>query len=413
MLNNIKENIVKQQNVYIYVIIFALLLIFYIICLLFFKSFQVIGYESLIDIVCINKNEDKENITYKSTEENIFDENATTISGTDITKAWKLTIGSESVIVGVLDTGIDISHRSLSEHIYINSREILDNQIDDDNNGYVDDINGWDFSNNDNTVFDGDSLDIHGTHIAGIISAIAPKIKILPLKFINGSTGYAENAIEAINYAEKMGVSIITCSWGDVNSDSSLKKVIKNSKILFICSAGNNSSNTISIYPASFNLSNVISVTSIDRNGLLVSDANYGKNVHIAAPGSEIVSTYPGNKFISLSGSSMASAHVTGIAALIKSYYPNSSSKEIAGRIKKNVIVTGSLKEKVLTNGKVNAYYALTNNQCKRWINVLYLFIILISIMLFKISSIHRRSLKVTSELRTITSSQRNCENRK
>ena len=136
--------------------------------------------------------------------------------------AWNITSGDPNVVVGVLDTGIDTQHFGLRNSIYINTKEIPNNGIDDDNNGYVDDVSGYDFSNGDSSVFDNASSDAHGTHIAGIIASnfnqegivgIAPNAKILPLKFIDGNVGYTSDAIEAIEYAKKMGVKIINMSW--------------------------------------------------------------------------------------------------------------------------------------------------------------------------------------------------------
>lgn len=295
-------------------------------------------------------------------------------SGVDINAlpAWDLTTGSETVVVGLLDTGVDISHEDLTDSIYVNPGEIADNGIDDDNNGYIDDVNGWDFVNVDNSLFDRSDLDFHGTHMAGIIAGqantigitgVAPNIKLLPLKFINGNSGYTSDAIQAIEYAMKMNIKIINCSFGGSDNNFALKDAMKNSGILFICAAGNRGGdvNTYPIYPACFDIPNVLSVASIDNNGVIEPLSGYGNKIQVAAPGVNILSTMPGNTYDYLSGTSCSTAHVTGVAALIKSLLPNASIADIAARIKNNVVECNTLQTKVTTKGRVDAYAALTN----------------------------------------------------
>lgn len=295
-------------------------------------------------------------------------------SGVDINaiNAWNITQGTGTTVVGVLDTGIDINHEDLKDNIYTNSGEIPGNGIDDDGNGYIDDVNGWDFSNDDKTVYDSSETDRHGTYTAGIIAAesndkgitgVAPGIKILPLKFINGESGYTCDAIEAIEYAMKMGVKIINCSFGGTDDNFALKDAMQNSGILFICAAGNRGGDvsTLPVYPACFNIPNIISVASIDGNGVLAPFSSYGNKISIAAPGTNILSTTPDNTYDYYSGTSVSAPFVTGVAALIKSSLPNSSINDIADRIKNNVVVCTKLQGKVSTNGRVDAYAALSN----------------------------------------------------
>ncbi|AEY67386.1 S8 family serine peptidase [Clostridium sp. BNL1100] len=153
----------------------------------------------------------------------------------NVIPAWTYTQGSDEVIIGVLDSGVYINHEDLHNNIYINKSEIPNNNIDDDNNGYIDDVNGWDFINNDNSVYDSFSEDLHGTFVAGIIAAssnnigicgVAPNVKIMPLKFISDTQGHTSDAIRAIEYAESMGIDIINCSWGGLNYNKALKSAM-------------------------------------------------------------------------------------------------------------------------------------------------------------------------------------------
>ncbi len=294
------------------------------------------------------------------------------VSGVDISAldAWDKTKGSTGVVVGVLDTGIDIDHEDLRDNIYTNTGEIPSNGIDDDNNGYIDDVNGWDFVGGNNTVFDSPVSDLHGTHVSGIISAkdndkgirgAAPGVKIMPLKCINGNYGYTSDIIEAIEYCKIMGIKIMNCSWGGLEENRALYDAMENSQILYICAAGNMSSNVSQtpVYPACFNIPNIISVAAIQNNGNLASYSNYGNAIDVAAPGSDILSTTPGDSYGMMSGTSMAVPFITGTAALIKSYDADLSIDEIVQRIKNNVVKSSKLVGKVSTEGWVDANAAI------------------------------------------------------
>lgn len=282
---------------------------------------------------------------------------------------WDVTKGSENVIVGVLDTGIDISHPELKDSIYVNQKEIPGNGVDDDQNGYIDDVNGWDFINSDNTVYDNSEEDSHGTHIAGIIAAkhddqgvkgIAPGVKILPLKFLNSYDGFTSDAIEAIRYAKKMGVKVINCSFGDTYYNYALEKEMRDSGILFICSSGNDteSLDNSPAYPASFAIPNKITVAAINNKGKLCEFSNYGNMVDIAAPGEDIISTIPEGKYEYDSGTSMAAPFVTATAALLWSYNYSDSVSKIKDKILNNTKKLDGLTGKIRTGGMVNAYLA-------------------------------------------------------
>jgi YD repeat-containing protein len=286
-------------------------------------------------------------------------------SGVDINavQTWDITQGDSSVVIGILDTGIDINHQELADSIYVNPNEIPDNGIDDDDNGYIDD---------DASVYDSAEIDLHGTYMAGIIGAkhnnggiagIAPNVKIMPLKFINGTTGYTCDAIEAIEYAMAMGIKIINCSFGGTDNNLALKDAMQNSGILFVCAAGNRGGNSadLPVYPASFDLPNIISVASVDTMGVLARFSNFGPEIDVAAPGTNILSISPDNGYDYFSGTSASAAIVTGIAALLKSSLPAISIEDIKNRICYNVQPCTALQYMVSAGGRVDAYGALTN----------------------------------------------------
>jgi subtilisin family serine protease len=226
-------------------------------------------------------------------------------------EAWELVKNKtlNEVVVAVIDTGVDINHPDLKDRIWVNEAEKNgDPGVDDDENGYIDDIHGWDFYNDDNTVFDPEDGDEHGTHVAGTIAAsmnneigvagIAPNAKIMPLKFLGPDGGYTFDAIEAIEYAKKMGVKISNNSWGGYGGydGDALEQAIENSGMLFIAAAGNETNNNDSnpAYPASYNSANIFSVAAVDNLGRLADFSNFGKtSVDIAAPGVDILSTVP------------------------------------------------------------------------------------------------------------------------
>ena len=227
----------------------------------------------------------------------------------DAPEAWDIARGSEDIVVAVIDTGIDISHPELSERMWRNPGEIPGNGIDDDGNGYIDDIYGWDFHGKDNSVFDSEIHDEHGTHVAGIIAAsannegvigVAPGVKIMALKFLGPDGGKTSDAIEAIAYAKEMGVKISNNSWGRVSTGSSgdilLREAIEQSGMLFVASAGNDGANIDSTMyaPSSFPSNNILTVAAVNNLGSLAGFSNYGVNsVDIGAPGVDIYSTIP------------------------------------------------------------------------------------------------------------------------
>lgn len=289
----------------------------------------------------------------------------------DAPEGWELystlSSGNLPVTVAVIDTGIDYQHPDLKHSMWVNEAEIPGNGIDDDGNGYVDDIYGWDFYNNDSTVCHYDynavynanrssaaDCDDHGTHVAGIIAAEAnnsvgiagagscANIKLMSLKIHGGSnrSGNVSDAIKAIRYADRMGAKICNMSWGSYIESTALFTAIERSHMLFVCAAGNSGTDNDErpLFPACFELDNVISVAHIDANGNLTYDSNYGLNtVDVAVPATDIYSTFVG-AYGSLSGSSMATPHVTAIAAVLYSLgegiYPLEVKELITGTVK-------------------------------------------------------------------------------
>lgn len=310
----------------------------------------------------------------------------------DVLDAWttikESALVRREVVVAVIDTGVDYQHPDLADHMWINQGEVPGDNIDNDNNGYIDDVYGWDFYNNDSSVChykysarlnkyvaSPEDNDDHGTHVAGIIGAtinngigvagIASQVdvKIMSLK-INGGpkgTGSLSGAVEAVKYATMMGADICNLSWGTGQYTSSLKQVMKESDMLFVAAAGNtgDDNNFNPIYPAGLNLDNLISVTFIDSAGELTSLSNYGTaTVDLAAPGEDIFSTFVGN-YGSMSGSSMAAPQVTAVAAMLYACSDHSYPAELKDLIMKNIKPLPGLDGYLKNNGIPSAYQAL------------------------------------------------------
>lgn len=282
--------------------------------------------------------------------------------------AWDRTTGSPSIVVGVIDTGIDYNHPDLAANIWRNSREIPGNSIDDDGNGYRDDVQGWDFANNDSNPMDDNG---HGTHVAGTIGAVgnnsvgvagvAWNVKLMPLKFLTASgSGAVSGAISAINYAVQNGAKILNNSWGGGGYSTALSDAISRARaagVIFVAAAGNeaNNNDVNPAYPATYNFDNVVSVAATDSNDRLASFSNYGATtVDIAAPGVGILSTTPNNTYSSFSGTSMATPHVAGAAALVWAANPSMTYTQVIQRLYQSVDVVAGLNGKVATSGRLN-----------------------------------------------------------
>lgn len=300
--------------------------------------------------------------------------------GSQAAEAWaKGNTGSADVYVGIIDEGYMYTHEDLAANAGVNPGEIAGNGIDDDGNGYKDDVYGWDFAKNDNTVYDGTGDD-HGTHVAGTIGArggnakgvagVCWNVKLLSGKFLGANGGTTANAVKAIDYfidlktRHNINLVALNNSWGGGGYSQSLYDAIEraNAKgILFIAAAGNDGVNNDSSphYPSSYTNSNIISVASITSSGTISSFSNYGAtSVDIGAPGSGIYSTLPGannkSKYGSYSGTSMATPHVTGAAALYAASNPGSTAAQIKSAILTSVTPTSSLSGKTMTGGRLN-----------------------------------------------------------
>jgi len=297
----------------------------------------------------------------------------------DAPEAWDIQTGSSSMVIAVIDTGVDYKHVDLSANIWTNPGEIAGNGIDDEGNGYVDDVYGWDFYNNDNNPMDDHR---HGTHCAGTIAAVGNNgagvvgvnwaAKIMALKFLSaGGSGYTSDAIAAVQYATMMkqqrGIPVIAMSnsWGGGGFSQALKDAITaadNAGILFIAAAGNSDSNNdlLPHYPSSYDVPNVIAVAATDHKDALASWSNYGAtSVDLAAPGVSILSTVLNNGYSLLSGTSMATPHVSGVSALIKAQAPAYTHLQIKDLILSSVDPVPGLSGKMVTGGRLNAYNAL------------------------------------------------------
>ncbi len=279
----------------------------------------------------------------------------------DAPEAWDVPISGDPIVVGVIDSGIDYNHADLQGVVWSNPNEIA-NGLDDDGNGYVDDLNGWDFVNNDADPIDDNN---HGTHVAGTIAAIrgngigvagvASNVRLIPLKFLNsGGSGSTENAILAIEYADSVGARITSNSWGGGNRSRALQDAIASSNALFVAAAGNGGSSSKQ-YPAGYDDAKIVSVAATDQNDALATFSNYGSSwVDLAAPGANILSTIRSGGYGLNSGTSMATPHVSGAAALVMVQNPGWDIASVKTQLVASVDALSSLAGKVASGGRLN-----------------------------------------------------------
>ncbi len=327
-----------------------------------------------------------------------------------ILKAWKQTKGTKNITIAVIDTGIHLLHPCLKSNLWVNSKEIPNNNIDDDKNGFVDDIHGWNFVDNNNNLQDRHG---HGTHIAGLIAStgstdsnpdckvigVAPKVNLMVLKYYdsNNSKNNVINTIKSIDYAIHNGAHIINYSGGGPGANEKEKTLIAKAadkNIIFVSASGNNSTKIgedTKYYPASYELPNIIYVQSKNANHEIIDSSNWvtkdyrEKKIYQTAPGERIISTLPPRRYLRgqiltniwrslaeskplkhdnygfMTGTSQATAIATGVTALVKSLYPYWSMTQIVKQIYKTGFGQGTekIKEKTQEGKKLNAYEAL------------------------------------------------------
>ena len=307
-------------------------------------------------------------------------ENLKAVAGIDlnIIPAWEQYDSSEEekreVVVAIIDTGVDTAHPDLEGALWTNPGEIPDDGVDNDGNGYIDDIHGWNFYMDQTSLCSGNE-DSHGTHTAGIIAAgregggvsgIAggSQVKVMVLKALGGPMGIGspESIVKAIRYAEANGASICNLSLGTTRYYENLDQAIRDSNMLFVIAAGNGDdggsgmdTDATPVYPASLPYDNIISVASLNYDGALAQSSNYGaSSVDLAAPGSYILSTVPGESYAFYSGTSMAAPMVTGAAALLYSYRTDLELKDIRQALLDTVHPLDSLSGKTVSGGMVD-----------------------------------------------------------
>ncbi|NBY19723.1 protease [bacterium] len=328
---------------------------------------------------------------------------------TDAVSAHNKTAQGKGIVVAVTDTGVDYNHVDLVNNMWRNKAEVPGNGIDDDKNGYVDDIVGWDFHANDNKPYDlsMDLMDIllsggnpgHGTHVSGVIAAslnngtgiagVAPKAQIMALRFIGEKgEGSTDSAIKAIDYAVSNGARIINASWGGEageEDDQPLREAIKRAEakgVIFVVAAGNGRLDQASgkshgfdinndskpVVPAVYNFSNMVGVAAIDSNNQLAEFSNWGKeSIKLGAPGVKIMSTVPGDRYqdtvvdlgtikATWDGTSMATPFVAGALAVIWSQDPSQSASTVKSKLLDMAAPTEALNSKVETQGRLDLH---------------------------------------------------------
>lgn len=300
----------------------------------------------------------------------------------DASAAWDVTVGSRDVVIAVVDSGVDYTNRDIAANIWTNPGEVAGDGIDNDANGFIDDVHGWDFFSNDNDPRGGH---YHGTAVAGVIGAVgdngidisgvAQQVSLMSLKISDDKGNISDTAtIAAINYATMMAsrgtnVAAINASWGGTRDLPGMKDSISRAGdqgILFVAGAGNDGANSrrnsdvTPFYPAGYDLPNIISVGASMDNDRKAYFSTYGrKTVDLFSPGQVVWTVVPGNLLASVGGTSFAAPHVTGTVVLIAAAYPDLPAEKIKAAILQGVDLKTWLKSYSVTGGRLNAAGAL------------------------------------------------------
>lgn len=291
----------------------------------------------------------------------------------DAPEAWDVYTGDPNFVVAIIDTGVQLNHPDLSVNIWVNPGEIAGNGRDDDGNGYIDDVNGWDWYSNDNNPSDENN---HGTHTGGTVGAVGNnstgvvgvnwRCKLAALRFLGPSgSGSTAGAVSAVQYCQGKSIKISNNSWGGTAYSQALYDAINAAKAvghLLVAAAGNSAVNidTTPFYPAAYNLDNIIAVAATDNDDRLASFSNWGPTrVHLGAPGVTIRSTIRNSSYSYMNGTSMACPHVAGVTALVYARQPSWTYQQVRQRILQTVRPLSSLSGRVSTGGMVNAQQAL------------------------------------------------------
>ena len=298
----------------------------------------------------------------------------------DAPEAWDVTTGGNTLIA-VIDTGVDYTHEDLAANMWTNPGEAPGDGIDNDGNGFIDDVHGYDFANDDGDPMDDQG---HGTHVAGTIGAVGNNgigvtgvnwnARIMAVKFLDsGGSGSTADAIDAISYATAQGAKISNNSWGGYEPFSqAMNDAIAAAGAagqVFVAGAGNGNflgfgqDNDVNpFYPASYNLDNIISVAAVDHNDERAVFSNFGAtSVDLAAPGVDILSTRPGNAYAQLSGTSMATPHVAGVVSLVWQQHPEWTTTQVIHQVLSTVDPVDAMQGISVTGGRLNAASAVGN----------------------------------------------------
>ena len=289
----------------------------------------------------------------------------------DATDAWDAVTGTTGIIVAVVDSGITAGHPDLAPNLYVNPRETAGNGIDDDRNGFTDDVSGYDFAAGDTNPADTNG---HGTHVAGTVAArgndgrgvtgVAWQASLLPLRALgDDGSGSVSDVIRAYDYAARAGARIVNLSLGGGSfSRAERDAIAANPGVLFVAAAGNDGANNdlTGSYPCNHDLANVVCVAASDRSDRLASFSNFGaRTVDLAAPGVAIASTYLSDDYALLDGTSMATPHVSGAAALLLSRNPATTVAGLRSALLATVDPDASLTGQTVTGGRLNVAAAL------------------------------------------------------